>query len=948
MSIKSAVAIALAFACNAAAAAPLDFSGPTALAAEDGVVDSAALADFDGDGDNDIAWASSANGRVSFLSNSGGAGVRATLLQIASVKHVATADVDLDGRADLVTATTGGSLVFHRNTGVVTGGVPQFESHPAFATGATLIAKMALADMNRDGRADLVLGRISSPLLQVHFFTQGSAGRFSAAAAVPAPANALRIRDLALADFDNDGQRDIVATASFESASAQTGGQVFLVPRSTGGGFAAALTIDAGTESPFLHPGFAFDAIVAWHSDVQNGVDVAYAINDGAESRLVVLHNDGTRIAAPPIVVDQGSSPYRALAARDLDRDGDDDLVFVSGAGETGWLENNFAIGLPPTRHLLDAPLAGRAIALFTDDADLDGDFDLRFLQDAGGLFGHRNVTLHGNPFLAGNERFISIPAPTGPFEVVTRQLDRGPRREGVVAEFNAGTVRTLTSTRFSFSKLNTGLRNPPVMSDVGAARELSVGDFDHDGDDDFMLATGESGNAPPANQNRLHTSLNGSPPLNATLACTANDIRGLAAGDLREPSFAAVYAAEDADKVAVFSACPQETLISTVANGIPNGPNSAKLGDLDQDGDLDLVIAARQPSTAELAGDLLGWYPNLGAANFGPLVRIATIVGARDATLADVDRDGKLDVVAGSTEAGIQLFRNLGGAVFATPVVAADIVGPNRVEAADLDHDGDIDLVVPSASETGRGPFAAQCGLSVLLADGDGGFAAPICVSDPVVGSIPWTRAAVDDIDGNGMPDIVATAFSDGIVMLYSPNAPEHFSIVDGADAAASVLDSGVEQCVSHADLFHLGRAGDSDLQPAQVTANALGTQGTGFVDALVLRADDGDSIAETNADAVIAVADDTTLVDGNVTWTFTPTHRQPVGDGFRRYWLCVRPLPALLPNNQVLQLSALQFPAVRNADTGTAANGRVRDGDIRVSVRSAPIFRDGLEAFN
>ncbi len=948
MSIKPALAIALAFACSAADAAPLDFSDSTMLAAEEGAVDDAVLADFDGDGDNDIAWASSGNGRVSFLANTGGAGVRATLLQIASVKHVATADVDLDGRADLVTATTAGSLVFHRNTGVVTGGVPQFESHPAFATGATLIAKMALADMNRDGRADLVVGRIVSPLLQVHFFTPGSADRFSAATTVPAPDNAIRIHDLALADFDNDGQRDIVGTASFESPSAQTGGQVFLVPRNTGGGFAAALTIDSDTESPFLHPGFGFGAIVAWHFDVQNGPDVAYAINDGAESRLVVLRNDGSRIVAPPIVVDQSSSPYRALAARDLDRDGDEDLVFVSGAGETGWLENNFPTGAPPTRHLLDAPQPGRAIALFTDDADLDGDVDLRFMQDAGGLFGHRNVTLHGNPFIAGNERFISIPAPTGPFEVVTRRLGRGPRREAVLTEFNAGTVRTLTSTRLGFSKLNTGLGNPPVMSDVGAARELSVGDFDHDGDDDFLLATGESGSAPPTNQNRLHISSNGSPPLNATLACTGNDIRGLAAGDLREPGFAAVYAAEDADKVAVFSTCAQETLISTVANGVPNGPNSAKLGDLDQDGDLDLVIAARQPSTAELAGDLLGWYPNLGAAIFGPLVRIATIVGARDATLADVDRDGKLDVIAGSTDAGIQLFRNLGGGVFATPVVAANVVGPNRVEAADLDHDGDIDLVVPSASETGRGPTATQCGLSVLLADGDGGFASPICVDDPVVGNIPWTRAAIDDIDGNGVPDIVATAFGDGIVMLFSPNAPEHFTVVDGAEAAASVVSAGVEQCVSHADLFHLGRAGDSDLQLAQVTANALGTQGIGFVDALVLRADDGDLVAETNADAVIAVAQDTTFVDGNITWTFTPTHRQPVGDEFRRYWLCVRPPPVLLVNNQVLQLSGLQFPAVRNADTGTAASGRVRDGDVRVSVRSAPIFRDGFEAFN
>jgi hypothetical protein len=939
---------ALATGSLAARGAVQDFSVVTGVPGEPGAIGAVVVADFDGDGDNDLAWASRTNSRVSLARNersTPGQYTRVTLKTVESVTRLAAADVDHDGRVDFVTASTGGTLVFHRNTGAVSNGVPQFDTRPAIASNVTGVTALALADMNEDGRADLVVGRDETPVLQVYTFSAASNSRFTGATNVAAPAGTAAIAGLALADFDGDGQRDIAGTGNFNPSNGVAGGHVFQILRSAGGGFAASVKIDSLVISSAIDPLLAYGPIVAFHDDATDGPDVAFALNDGDNGKLIALRNGGSGLLAPRRILDDAGAEFLALSASDIDHDGDEDIAFASG-NALGWLED-LGDAIAPARQPVLLLGGATPVAVVADDADLDGDLDLFGILADGPVLKLRNVTMHGDPFAFGNvvsNRFgINSPLP-GAFEIASRRTDRGPRREILFTEFTAGTLRVLQATRTG-ATVSTFLA-APLMQDIGAARALAVADFDYDGDDDAMIATGESSGAPPANQNRLLVSRNDSPPVNGPLGCQANDIRGLAIGDLLEPGFAGVYAAEDDDKLALFVNCPGETVISTAANGVPNGPNSAKLGDIDQDGDLDLLVAARLASTASLAGDLVGWYPNLGAGAFGPLVRLETVAGARDATFIDFDRDGRLDVATGSDGVGVLLLRNLGSGTFATPrVVAPGLAAPGRVEGADIDFDGDVDLVVPSSSASGRGPARTQCGLSLIRADGSGGFGAPECIDVSGFDPRAWTRAVIDDIDGNGVPDVAATSFDDNDVVLHSPGAPQNYVAVGGSDLPNGVLEPGIEQCVSFSDFEHFGLPGEADLSFPRVTSTAVASQGLDMVEALVLRLDDGDFLPEPGTDLELARTGSTTAAGNNARFTLQVQRPHAAVEGKRRYWLCVLTRARMPAASRLLELTLPDFPDVFVAATTRRAIGRVFFSGAFINLRSSTVFRDGVE---
>ncbi|HMO65474.1 MAG TPA: CRTAC1 family protein, partial [Verrucomicrobiota bacterium] len=133
---------------------------------------------------------------------------------------------------------------------------------------------------------------------------------------------------------------------------------------------------------------------------------------------------------------------------------------------------------------------------------------------------------------------------------------------------------------------------------------------------------------------------------------------------------------------------------------------------------------------------------------------------------LADVDGDGRLDVLLAGFDQDNALFRNLGGWRFTNIAAAAGVAMPGRdctgAAFADLNGDGHPDLVVNTLGQ----------GTHLFFNDGRGGFHAAPFVLNPGAGGM---TAAVADVDGDGWPDLYVVNYRTSALMDI-PNARATF----------------------------------------------------------------------------------------------------------------------------------------------------------------------------
>lgn len=231
-----------------------------------------------------------------------------------------------------------------------------------------------------------------------------------------------------------------------------------------------------------------------------------------------------------------------------------------------------------------------------------------------------------------------------------------------------------------------------------------------------------------------------------------------------------------------------------------PTNSRDQLLGDLDNDGDLDLVTSA----------GLYGMYSYLndGQGHFTP--HFNSIVGRTPsgATLADINQDGYLDLLAGDTDnatVGIGFGDHAGSFGFLNLAGQLVSVGarPVSVAAGDVDGDGDLDFV--SANHWGNSVTVGFNGGATQLFK----FTATATVS---VGVEP-TTVQLADVDNDGDLDILTSNSGSNSVSIRFNNG------LGGFSGTTSVAVGGAP---SDLDLADLDLDGDLDL----LTANA--TDGT------------------------------------------------------------------------------------------------------------------------
>jgi len=243
---------------------------------------------------------------------------------------------------------------------------------------------------------------------------------------------------------------------------------------------------------------------------------------------------------------------------------------------------------------------------------------------------------------------------------------------------------------------------------------------------------------------------------------------------------------------------------------GIGVCESSIALGDIDNDGDLDLIVSGMDTN----GGWRLDKYINNTGNFLGP-APIGTGVQNSSIALADIDGDGDLDlIVSGYDGIGYRLdkYINNGAGNFLAPTNFGTGVYNSSIALGDIDNDGDLDLIV-------TGDDGSKYRLDKYINDGAGNFLGPTNFGTGVY----WGSIALGDIETDGDVDLIVSGYSR--LDKYTNNGTGDFSgTFFGTGVGYSSIALGDIDNDGDLDLIVSGRDGSGNYRLDKYTNNGAG----------------------------------------------------------------------------------------------------------------------------
>jgi hypothetical protein len=554
-----------------------------------------ALADVDGDGDLDLIDGC-ADAPLHVYVNDGAGTLTESPLTFGSAGTLALAAGDLDGDGD-VDVFAGGSygddqVFLNDGGGVFTATGVSFH--------AEVTGRLALADLDRDGDLDVVT---VDALDNADFFANDGAAGFTATGD---QLDGLSVHDVAVSDVDADGRPDLMV--------ASMGGLV--VYALDAGGHPAPNGVYYGTTTAMRL------AVADWSSDGDPDV-----VTFGPFAPCTMFHDSRTGTFGPAVWSDSGqvlgAGHTVALAAGDVDGDGDVDYVQGVDSGSTLLWRNDGAAGFTPTSAITTTAVTTVALG----DVDGDGDLDL--------VVGYANF--------GGLAVFLNDG--TGAFTDTAQSLGSDTTAALALGDVDGdGDLDVVQGVSLNWTCvwLNDGAGN---LTDSGqllafsAVTAVALGDVDGDGDLDLVLGVAGGGA-------ETVWSNDGSGTFTLLGSFGGGDTRALVLADLDGDGDLDVVVGNFASGDTVWLNDGTGSFTDTLQS-LGSSETVALTGtDVDQDGDVDYL------ASCGLAG--VHVFLNDGDAHFSDGGVVGEVPSAFATAAADFDRDGAVDVVvAGGGSAG-------------------------------------------------------------------------------------------------------------------------------------------------------------------------------------------------------------------------------------------------------------------------------------------------------
>lgn len=602
-----------------------------------------------------------------------------------------------------------------------------------------------ISDIDGDGKPDLIIANVNSNSISVFRNTSSSgsisAGSFDPKVDISTGSNPY---NLAIGDIDGDGKPDLAVTIWNSNKvtvlrNTSTAGSV------TASSFAAKVEFPAGT-GPMGIVISDIDGDGRPDLVITNENNTVSILRNRSISGSITSGSFDNKVDFPVV-----TSSKNFVAVGDLDGDRKPDLVVTNYSTNTISVYRNIC---------LQGSITSGSFAAKVDFAsgeqpykaaigDLDGDSkpDLVVLNTNGPSFSvFRNTTA---PAIFGTDSFASkvdFTTGTDPDDVCIGDINGDGKPDLAITNSSGlsvsiysnncipGTIITSSfSNKTDFSTGSTGI------DDYG----ISLGDIDGDAKPDLVLTSYQNNTVSVLRNNILEpvppvitSFIPNSGPVGATVTINGTNFSPTTTNNI--VWFGAVQAA--------VTVATSTQLTVTVPTGATYQPVSLTVNGL----------------TAYSGAPFKVTFPsiqNIDIRAFPGKVDFNTGMGPKGIVISDIDGDGKSDMIVAQGGNSISVFRNTSttGTVsvgsFSSGVEFLTLSGPDGVVASDIDGDGKQDIVVSNSMGNSVSVFrniSTPGSITTNSFDTRFDFTTN-------TGPIPFAFA-INDIDGDGKPDLVVT----------------------------------------------------------------------------------------------------------------------------------------------------------------------------------------------